>query len=58
MVIMQKNMKETKSNKLNILRSIIFVLALCLIISGIINGSADDVLAKAVRICMECIGLG
>ena len=51
-------MKETKSNKLIILRSIIFVLALCLIISGIINGSADDVLAKAVRICMECIGLG
>lgn len=36
----------------------VLALSLALIISGFINGSAADVLAKAVRICMECIGLG
>ena len=29
-----------------------------LIILGVMNGGALDVLAKAVRICSECIGLG
>ncbi len=32
--------------------------ALILIISGILNGGAQDVLAKAINICSECIGLG
>ena len=32
--------------------------SITLIILGILNGGALDVLAKAVRICSECIGLG
>ena len=32
--------------------------ALLLIVLGVLNGGARDVLAKAVRICSECIGLG
>ena len=29
-----------------------------LIVLGVLNGGARDVLAKAVKICSECIGLG
>ena len=25
---------------------------------GVLNGGAQDVLAKAIKICSECIGLG
>ena len=33
-------------------------LALLLIAAGVYNGGCTDVLAKAVRICSECIGIG
>ena len=36
----------------------LFAAALLLIVLGVLNGGARDVLAKAVRICSECIGLG
>ena len=29
-----------------------------MIVAGIVNGSMNDVLQKAIRICTECIGLG
>ena len=36
----------------------LFAAALLLIALGVWNGGARDVLAKAVKICSECIGLG
>ncbi len=36
----------------------LFAAALALIVLGVLNGSARDVLAKAIKICSECIGLG
>ena len=36
----------------------IAVVAVALIIAGIANGGMADVLAKAINICTECIGLG
>ena len=36
----------------------IVVTAVLLIAAGILNGSAGDVLVKAIHICTECIGLG
>ena len=51
--------KENKKNlKLLFLRCAIIVISLGLIIHGIINGGASDVLQKAINICTECIGLG
>ena len=41
-----------------VLRIVILVLAVVLIVAGIVNGSAQDVLGKAVNICTECVGLG
>lgn len=36
----------------------LFAAAALLIVLGVLNGGARDVLAKAVKICSECIGLG
>ena len=32
--------------------------AVLLILLGVLNGGAQDVLTKAVKICSECVGLG
>ena len=54
--------KEEKADKkpiyINILRTAIVTIALAFILLGMLNGGMDSVLAKAVRICTECIGLG
>ncbi len=39
-------------------RVTVAVLALALIVAGALNGGFVDVLAKAIAICTECIGLG
>lgn len=63
-----KNVKKEKENgagvpvrapeKKWVLQAVIVVVAAALIVAGVINQSARDVLYKAVRICSECIGLG
>ncbi len=40
------------------LRGALYLAAAALVILGILNGGLRDVLAKAVKICTECIGLG
>ena len=39
-------------------RVIIILAAIAFILAGVLNGSAKDVLYKAISICTECIGLG
>ncbi len=50
--------EQKKPNYAVIGRYIIVGAAIALIILGITNGGMKDVLAKAVKICTECIGLG
>ena len=38
-------------------RTVLALAALILILLGVLNGGAGDVLAKAAKICSECIGL-
>ena len=45
-------------NTATIVRLIVLAAAVVLIVIGIVNGSARDVLFKAVTICTECVGLG
>lgn len=42
----------------NKLRFLILCAAIFFILLGVMNGSAYDVLVKAITICTECIGLG
>lgn len=37
---------------------LILVIAIVLIVVGIVSGEANVVLSKAVRVCLECIGVG
>lgn len=37
---------------------LLIVLAIFLVVTGILLQQPESVLHKAVRICMECIGLG
>ena len=46
------------SGKARIVRAVIIVAAVVFIVAGAINGSARDVLYKAITICTECVGLG
>lgn len=41
-----------------VLSYILIVAAVGLIVAGVLNGGLMDVLEKAKKICMECIGLG
>ncbi|MBO6163647.1 MAG: thioredoxin [Lachnospiraceae bacterium] len=40
------------------IQAVLLAAAVILIIAGIFNGSARDVLYKAITICSECVGLG
>ena len=56
----KESVKQTDKNKLaiNVARGVIIGLSVVLIVVGIFNGGAEDVLQKAINICTECIGLG
>ena len=64
--IKENGAPEAKSAKTNeakvdyavIVKYALLGLSLVLVILGIFNGGMADVLAKAVKICTECIGLG
>ena len=40
------------------MRKYLYVLAVVLMATGLLSGDAQLVWQKAVRICLECIGLG
>ena len=50
--------EKKKNYKIFVVRILLIATSLGLIIHGIINGGASDVLQKAINICTECIGLG
>lgn len=47
-----------KNRKYNLYGFLLLLLGVGLITVGIINGEYADVFQKAVRICLECIGIG
>ena len=50
-----ENMKKQRKAWISL---ILFALALAVCVYGAIRGEAKDVLIKATKICLECIGLG
>ena len=49
---------QAEPQHVNTLRAVVVIAAVLLIIAGILNGGALDVLVKAINICTECVGLG
>ena len=49
---------QAEPQHVNTLRAVVVIAAVLLIIAGIQNGGALDVLVKAINICTECVGLG
>ena len=56
--IREKAVYQQADPKTRILRTAVLVIALILIVTGILNGGLEDVLAKGAAICTECVGLG
>lgn len=50
--------EEKKEMPVRLIRCAVLIVAVVFIVVGIFNGSAQDVLTKAIKICTECIGLG
>lgn len=49
--------KDNINKYINYVRACVVVLSIVFIVIGIFNGGVNNVLAKAVKICTECIGL-
>lgn len=43
---------------MKIIRNIILIASICFIIVGIQRRETEIVLKKAIKICLECIGIG
>lgn len=43
---------------IHIFRTVILLAAVVMIILGLLSGEYIDVKSKAIRICLECIGIG
>ena len=52
-----RNLINTEKKK-NLAAGIILAAAIVMIVLGIQNGEPSTVLAKAINICMQCIGIG
>lgn len=50
--------EETAAKNLRMARLAVLVLAVIFVIAGVLNGSMEDMIIKAVNICTECVGLG
>lgn len=50
--------RNAKGARLTNVRLILLVIALVAIAYGILNGELQVVLAKGIRVCLECVGIG
>ena len=54
----ERAVRREADRKTKILRAAVLAAAVILTALGILNGGAEDVLAKGAAVCAECIGLG
>lgn len=49
---------DVKMNRSRIIALSMLGAGIALVVCALVFDAADDVMAKAVRICLECIGIG
>ena len=42
----------------SVLQLVLLVVGVAMLSFGVLRGEADTVLAKAIRLCLECVGIG
>lgn len=47
-----------KSHKTAFLQGAFLIIGICALLFGISRGEVQTVLMKAIRVCLECIGIG
>lgn len=50
-------MSRKSALQLNLIRGTLLAVAIACIFAGVARGEADVVLRKAIRVCLECIGV-
>ncbi len=49
---------KSEGKKKAVLQALLLAAGAAMIVFGIYRGEAETVLGKAVRICLECVGIG
>lgn len=50
-------MKDSNFKKV-VAQIVLLVLGIAMLLYGIYRGEADAVLSKAIKLCLECVGIG
>lgn len=58
MMSQRKGVIEVFLSKKAVLQIALLVGGAAMLCFGIIRGEADSVLSKAIRLCLECVGIG
>ena len=46
------------ANKKGIISGALLIAGIVMLCVGVMRGEADTVLSKAIRLCLECVGIG
>lgn len=54
----KKGVTELIRSKKAVLLAVLLVCGVAMLCYGSLRGEADTVLSKAIRLCLECVGIG
>ena len=53
-----KGVTELIRSKKAVIQAALLIFGAAMLCYGILRGEADTVLSKAIRLCLECVGIG